>query len=129
MPIKQGEVINPKGSGSPGAKLSRKMINRYRADFAKHGIATIEAARKKNPVEYLKLGVSLLPKQFQVDVRHDFSQVLMEASKILEQQRQQAAGELEQLPSNTLPFPEKKQGDIIDAEILVDSDDSHSGTD
>ena len=86
--FKKGENRNPRGAGAEGAKLSRAMMTRFRADFAKHGIAAIEKLRKEDVGAYLRLGVSLLPKNIQLDVHHDFAAVLSEASKQLAAERQ-----------------------------------------
>ena len=104
MPFKKGEVTNPLGYGHDGQKLARDLRKRYTADFKKHGMGTIEKVRENNPVEYLRLGVALMPKQAQVTIEHDFSDVLM-----------RVAGELER--QNRLAH-ESKGELVIDAEIV-----------
>jgi len=62
-------------------RLGKAFISRMRADFQKHGIATIEKVRKEKPEVYLNLVSRLVPQQLEVNVQHSFTDVLMEAAK------------------------------------------------
>lgn len=62
-------------------RLGKAFISRMRADFQKHGIATIEKVRKEKPEVYLNLVSRLVPQQMEVNVNHTFTDVLMEAAK------------------------------------------------
>lgn len=62
-------------------RLGKQFISRMRADFQKHGIATIEKVRKEKPEVYLNLVSRLVPQQMEVNVQHSFTDVLMEAAR------------------------------------------------
>ena len=62
-------------------RLGKAFISRMRADFQKHGIATIEKVRKEKPEVYLNLVSRLVPQQLEVNVEHSFTDVLLEAAK------------------------------------------------
>lgn len=62
-------------------RLGKAFIGRMRADFQKHGIATIEKVRKEKPEVYLNLVSRLVPQQLEVNVEHSFTDVLMEAAR------------------------------------------------
>lgn len=60
----------PGVSGNPGGravgtrlKLNGDFLKALSADFDKHGVKAIEAARKEDPVSYVKVIASLLSKQ------------------------------------------------------------------
>jgi len=61
--------FTPGGQGGPGrpkgsrAKLGEAFLEAMVADFSKHGILTIEEAREKDAVSYIKVIASLLPKE------------------------------------------------------------------
>lgn len=62
-------------------RLGKAFIGRMRADFQKHGIATIEKVRKEKPEVYLNLVSRLVPQQLDVNVQHSFTDVLLEAAQ------------------------------------------------
>lgn len=62
-------------------RLGKAFISRMRADFQKHGIATIEKVRKEKPEIYLNIVSRLVPQQLDVNVQHSFTDVLLEAAK------------------------------------------------
>ena len=62
-------------------RLGKAFISRMRADFQKHGIATIEKVRKEKPEVYLNLVSRLVPQQMEVNVSHSFTDVLLEAAR------------------------------------------------
>lgn len=76
--------LNPKGlpeSAQHRNRLGKAFIARMRADFQKHGIATIERLREKNPGHYLQLIANLIPNQVELNVNHTFMDLLREASE------------------------------------------------
>jgi hypothetical protein len=69
-PWVKGQSGNP-GGRTPGLrnKLQNGFVAALADDFATHGPAAIEAARLEDPVGYLKLVASLLPKDVKLDAR------------------------------------------------------------
>src|ERR1700723_3505438 len=67
-PWKPGQSGNPAGRPK-GSRI--KLEERFLADLVKdwneHGAATLAAAREKDPVGYVKVAASLMPKQIQDD--------------------------------------------------------------
>ena len=62
-------------------RLGKAFISRMRADFQKHGIATIEKVRKEKPEVYLNLVSRLVPQALEVNVQHSVTDVLLEAAR------------------------------------------------
>ena len=62
-------------------RLGKAFISRMRADFQKHGIATIEKVRKEKPEVYLNIVSRLVPQALEVNVQHSFTDVLLEAAR------------------------------------------------
>jgi hypothetical protein len=60
---------NPGGGRKPGSrgKLSEAFLDALCADYEAHGKAAIERMRETNPVAYLRMIASLLPKEFHVE--------------------------------------------------------------
>lgn len=86
-----GQPGRPKGqiARNTARELQRSLIARLTADFKKNGIKTIEEARKKDPVAYLKIVTQLLPKDVNLNIEHTFSDVLMDAqAKIAARERE-----------------------------------------
>ena len=82
--ISKKKSLNPKGlpeSAQHRNRLGKAFISRMRADFQKHGIATIERLREKNPGHYLQLIANLIPNQVELNVNHTFMDLLREASE------------------------------------------------
>jgi hypothetical protein len=67
-PWKPGQSGNPAGrpKGSRG-KLEERFLADLLADWQDNGAATLAAAREKDPVGYVKVAASLMPKQIQDD--------------------------------------------------------------
>jgi len=67
--IKPGEVRNPNGrpKGSRN-KFAEEFLRDFLADWEKHGKKAIRNARQEDPVQYLKIAASLLPKDFNINV-------------------------------------------------------------
>lgn len=86
-PNKSGLRPFPKGvSGNPGGRpagardrVTKAFLDALADDFKQHGPDTIERAREKDPVAYLRVCASLVPKE--LDVNHDASGTFL---KILE---------------------------------------------
>jgi Family of unknown function (DUF5681) len=54
----------PKGSRN---KFSENLISAFCADFERNGVEVIAAVRSESPVDYLRLAVSIVPKQFGIE--------------------------------------------------------------
>lgn len=67
--VKPGQVLNPKGrpKGSRN-KFAEEFVKDFLADWEKHGKEAIRKARRTDPVAYLKVAASLLPKDFNLNV-------------------------------------------------------------
>jgi hypothetical protein len=64
--------FKPGQSGNPGGRpvgarntLTGGFLKALSADFEKHGANTIQRARKKDPVSYMKIIAGMLPKQLE----------------------------------------------------------------
>ena len=82
-------------------RLGKEFMARMRADFQKHGIATIERVRKEKPAAYLELVARMVPMQMDVNVNHTFMDLLQEAQKRYQEQSY-------------------KTGNIYEAEVVVE---------
>lgn len=63
------------------ARLGKEFMSRMRADFQKHGIATIERVRKEKPAAYLELVARMVPMAMEVNINHTFMDLLKEAQE------------------------------------------------
>jgi len=67
-PWKPGESGNPAGRPKGcRVKLEARFLADLLADWNEHGAKTLAAAREKDPVGYVKVAASLMPKQIQDD--------------------------------------------------------------
>lgn len=101
--VSKKKSLNPKGlpeSAQHRNRLGKAFISRMRADFQKHGIATIERLREKNPGHYLQLIANLIPNQVELNVNHTFMDLLREASE----------------------YHNNRNNNIIDVEVVRDED-------
>jgi hypothetical protein len=56
-------------------KLGEAFIEALHDDFAEHGVAAIQVVRAEKPDQYLKVIASLLPKEMNLNVREQFSEM------------------------------------------------------
>lgn len=73
-PVKPGEVRNPNGrpKGSRN-KLSEAFIQDYYEDWVENGAQVIVKVRQDNPVDYVKIAASLLPKELKIERSDELS--------------------------------------------------------
>ena len=66
---KNGQFLPGSGGRKPGSrnKLQGDLIDELAASFEKHGKSVIEIVRIERPTEYLKIVVSVLPKELLVN--------------------------------------------------------------
>jgi len=66
-PFQKGQVANPKGKGA-GTRdtLQRSFLKALAEDFEEHGISAIQAARQEDPMGYIRLVASLIPREVEV---------------------------------------------------------------
>lgn len=79
--IKPGEVRNPNGrpKGSRN-KFAEEFLKDFLADWEKNGKKAIKDCRNEDPVAYVKIAASLLPKDFNLNVTNE-----KELDKVLDQ--------------------------------------------
>ncbi|MBB2959854.1 DUF5681 domain-containing protein [Methylobacterium sp. R2-1] len=67
-PFKPGQSGNPAGrpKGSRN-KLGEAFLTALSSDFDTHGVLAIQAAREEDPVAYVKVVASLLPKELKIE--------------------------------------------------------------
>src|SRR5262245_9475151 len=63
----RGHIFLAQQSASDRTEVSKKLLEVLEKDFAEHGASVIEAVRIGRPHEYLKVVVSLMPKQLEID--------------------------------------------------------------
>jgi hypothetical protein len=71
-------IVPPKSPGRPKGsrnKLGEAFIEAMHDDFAEHGVAAIETVRAEKPDQYLKVIASLLPKEMNLNVTDQFSEM------------------------------------------------------
>lgn len=68
--FKPGHAGRPKGSRN---KLAETFFSALYNDFQQHGEATIERARQEEPVQYLKVIATLMPKEVHLSDASDMS--------------------------------------------------------
>ncbi len=71
-------IVPPKSPGRPkGArnKLGEAFIEALHDDFAEHGVAAIRGVRENKPDQYLKVIASLLPKDVNLNIGNDLSEM------------------------------------------------------
>jgi len=61
MPNKEGK------NGSARAKLQRKYLDAYLAEFEKSGAVSIKILAKEDPAAFLKIGLHFFPREISID--------------------------------------------------------------
>lgn len=75
-PWKQGQSGNPAGRPKGARnKLGEAFLEAMLDDFTQHGVAAIEVVRAKKPDQYLKVIASILPKEMNLNVTEQFSEM------------------------------------------------------
>jgi hypothetical protein len=71
-------IVPPKSPGRPKGsrnKLGEAFIEALHDDFAEHGVAAIQVVRAEKPDQYLKVIASLLPKEMNLNVTDQLSEM------------------------------------------------------
>lgn len=75
-PWKPGQSGNPTGRPKGARnKLGEAFLEAMLADFTQHGVAAIEVVRAEKPDQYLKVIASILPKEMNLNVTEQFSEM------------------------------------------------------
>jgi len=99
------------GPGNPGRpkgarnKLGEAFIEALHDDFGKHGVEAIVEVRENKPDQYLKVIASLLPKDVNLNITDDTSE--MTDDELVER--------IERLTSAVAPFLAGRAGDAAEA--------------
>jgi hypothetical protein len=72
IPFAKGNPGRPKGARN---KLGEAFIEALHDDFNEHGVAAIRTVRAEKPDQYLKVIASLLPKEMNLNVNEQFSEM------------------------------------------------------
>lgn len=94
-------------------KLTDKAVRVFSADFRKHGSTAVREARERNPLGYLQLVMSCLPREMTINhgVSADFLSVLREANR------------LASLDSQGPGVPRLVDGQVIESDQVPDDGD------
>ena len=71
-PFKKGNPGRPKGARN---KLGEAFLEAMLDDFTEHGAVVIETVRTEKPDQYLKVIASILPKEMNLSVNDQFSEM------------------------------------------------------
>jgi hypothetical protein len=72
VPFAKGNPGRPKGARN---KLGEAFLEAMLEDFTQHGTAAIEVVRAEKPDQYLKVIASILPKEMNLNVTEQFSEM------------------------------------------------------
>lgn len=79
--IKPGQVLNPRGRTKGSRNVfAEKFIKDFLNDWDQHGPEAVERCREEKPTEYVRIGATLLPKDFHLKMTNE-----AEFEKILDQ--------------------------------------------
>lgn len=86
MVFQPGQTGNPNGRPKGSRqKLTERFVDRLQADFYVHGVEAIKKARKQNPLGYLQIIASLMPKELKLDATFEIgSEPISELNRWLE---------------------------------------------
>lgn len=80
MPWVKGQSGNPKGKhGGKREKISAAYLNDLNAVWRSHGRAALVAAAEQEPAQFAAIVARLLPKETELNVRHDLSERFISA--------------------------------------------------
>lgn len=75
-PFKPGQSGNPAGRPKGARnKLGEAFLEAMLDDFTQHGVAAIQVVRAEKPDQYLKVIASILPKEMNLNVTEQFSEM------------------------------------------------------
>jgi hypothetical protein len=87
---KGGPSPNPKGRGHVPSRFSKKLVEDFAAHWRKHGETAIQKVYAENPGLYLKIAVSLVPRELLIAVSKDPNQMTdFELQQAAEEERLQ----------------------------------------
>ena len=79
---KKGESGNPAGrQAGIRSKITHAFLKDLEADWRAHGVEAIAAGRDRDPIGYVKVVASLLPKQIEAEVKHSLADFLRALDK------------------------------------------------
>jgi hypothetical protein len=103
-------VGNPTGkNGSARAKLQRKYLDAYLAEFEKSGAASIKILAKEDPAAFLKIGLHFFPREISIEHTNAMTEMTDEELSALLERAQQALRIIDVTPNReALPAPKGK---------------------
>ena len=72
IPFAKGNPGRPKGARN---RLGEAFLEAMLDDFTQHGVSVIETVRSEKPDQYLKVIASILPKEMNLNVSDQFSEM------------------------------------------------------